>query len=69
MSNQHPYLTGLVMLGELKDFEFEHIESEFSNGSAETQRLTLTLPSGKKIVIESIYSGYLENTSLVVSNK
>ena len=65
--NDHPYLTGLCMLGELKDFKFETIEDEPGSGMRETDRLILTLPSGKTIVIDTFCSGCSENTSLIVN--
>lgn len=63
-----PILDGLVKSGDLKDFKLETIEYEPGSGSRETDRLTLTFPSGRELVIDTFCSGSAENTSIIIDN-
>lgn len=63
-----PILSGLVSRGELKDFKLETIEEEPGSGMREHDRLTLVLPSGEQIVIDTFCSGVSENTSIYIDN-
>jgi len=64
-------LESLVKSGDIMFYCIENVDengnvgktSEFRN----TERLTLVLPSGKKLVINTFCSGCAENTSLSVN--
>ena len=59
-----PILNGLVKLGELKSFKLETIQEE----PGVHDRLTLVLPSGQELVIDTISSGVDENVSIYIDN-
>jgi len=63
-----PILTGMIMLGELKDVKLETLEEEPGSGMREHDCLTLTFPSGRVLKIDTVCSGTLENTGIVIDN-
>lgn len=63
-----PILNGLVKLGELKSFKLETIQEEPGVHMREHDRLTLVLPSGQELVIDTISSGVDENVSIYIDN-
>ena len=68
MSTTLPILESLVQAGELLSFKLETIEDEPGSGMREYDRLTLVLPSGKEIVINTFCSGSCENTCIYMNN-
>ena len=67
-STTMPILTGMVMLGELKDAQLETLEEEPGSGMREHDCLTLTFHSGRVLKIDTVCSGTMENTSIVIDN-
>ena len=63
MSNLNS-LGSLIESGEIKSFTLETLEDIPGSGSRETDRLTLELNSGKKLIISTFCSGCSENTVL-----
>lgn len=61
-------LDNLVQSGDIKWYSLNTEECEPGSGSRETDKLTLILPSGKFLVIETFCSGASENTSLLVES-
>ena len=66
---ENKILDNLIGSGEIKDYELETVEDTPGSGSRETDKLTITLLSGKKLVIETFCSGCAENTSLFINEE
>lgn len=61
-------LDKLVQSGDIKGYSLETVEEVEGSGSRESEKLTLILPSGKFLVIDSVCSGFLENTNLMIES-
>jgi hypothetical protein len=71
---KNKYLDELVASGEIGGYFYDLIdENGFgiteSNGSRETEKLTIFFASGKILVINTFCSGCSENTSLLITDK
>lgn len=54
----------LVTSGEISSYKYEEILDYPDIESRKTEKVELTFPSGKKLIIETFCSGCLQNTSL-----
>lgn len=60
-------LQDLVNNGDLVSYEYENVEYEIGSHFRETEKLVLSLPSGKRLVLNTFCSGSGQNTCLIIS--
>lgn len=65
------YLDKLLKTGDIKSYSYENVDEDGNVtdeqvGKRNSERLSITLPSGKVIHLTTFCSGCLENTSLEI---
>jgi hypothetical protein len=66
---ENKILDNLIGSGDIKDYLLEEVIDKDGVKDNDTTKLTLVMLSGKKLVIESVYSGYFENTDLFIDEE